>query len=312
MNDPEVVHQWLETRREGRISELRADLTWFFSSSHTVVNRWEIDQWLRLMAALGHIEVIWQQGLWRLPPPVLFRFSSEEALLGVAGVSSARLEMVLGELDISLVSAPQPLHPRIPALPSANYVVSKSSKTIRNAMKALNAHYEGNVSDRMSRKLKVVGLGELSAPPIVREGRDALRYEPESRSWKPIQSISGGPGLFRVRQNNKLQHLYLYRESWYRVDLAAGVQIERARLSDKFLRWRQDPVYKSAIGILFVDSDVPLTTSQERVLVSSSGLIGRSHEAAETVRFENVSLDVARRVAVSARSQIEIQKGAAG
>jgi hypothetical protein len=109
-----------------------------------------------------------------------------------------------------------------------------------------------------------------------------------------------GDGLYRFTRRDGRTVCQLLRGSrWYELPHEAGVFRE---LSDRnsaadVMRWIPDhAVGHERTGRLHVDFGYPLPDLQRRIAVLCSGLAPQINEKSQNIAYDNVPLDVARRI----------------
>jgi hypothetical protein len=70
------------------------------------------------------------------------------------------------------------------------------------------------------------------------------------------------------------------------------------------LRWRRDSI-RGRTGHLFVDFGAPLPPLMQRAAVLCSGFAPRFAVGAQTVAYENIPMDLARRIASALQQRLD-------
>ncbi|MEV0929224.1 hypothetical protein ACIBMX_03620 [Streptomyces phaeochromogenes] len=154
-----------------------------------------------------------------------------------------------------------------------------------------------------------LAAGSTAAPPGVGNTHAVERYNLESHEYEPAKSYSED-GLYRWRSADWARLVQVRRGGQFlTTEHEYGVYLEYERLGTSVMRWKPEgSTGRQRVGRLAVDWGAPLPPLQARAAVLCSGLQPRFYEQARVVRYDNVPLAAAERLARSLHQELEIQK----
>lgn len=289
----ELLLNWASEIGEGSLTEWRAGATWAIPG----LERAGANRMLAGLAALGHVEVDWEAGDWRVAEPAL-------TLLPDAGghgfLTGARTASYRQQLE----SDPAP---DIDALlmfkeqsdgPDSCYVSASSEGEMEELADIIGARYSHSVPLRLSPLLP--GIGQMIADRSSLRGKPDLgleRFEVETLSFAEVESDSA-PGLYRYDSPGRPELRWIDDEdSVYKVDLSVGTHAEISRVSPEdgagAIQWRP----AGTNGNLEVRLTAPLPLLHSRAATLCSGRIPRRQ--GRVLIYPNVPLDLSERIAAT-------------
>jgi hypothetical protein len=222
---------------------------------------------LRMLSALGYIEVDWRARRWGAVPPCLTLLPDAAGHGLLVGARTGRLTREIAEgvtaQDAELMPVPQL------KAPDALYVAADSAKALAAVAASLDVPYVHSVVERLGGVLPYLDaeLVDHLTPPIVRH-YGVERYDLDN-GWEPVLR-DDVPGLYLYeRSGPRAIHFVAPHGDRFDVDLAVGTWAEARRLGiDDFLWWRPDGVN----GTLDVPINLPLPSLPDRAATLCSGL----------------------------------------
>ncbi|UJW30000.1 hypothetical protein L3Q67_32955 [Saccharothrix sp. AJ9571] len=302
--DADLMLRWMSETGAGGIRSLRDHLTWLARTSDTDATAAASGRWVRELLALGHAEVWWEQDRWATTPSVIARLPVAD---GTAVVTGARPTGIAEKLQASEVAFhvhhTEPADGDLP-MPASWLIQFDDVAVLREVAANVGARYAGCAAIRLAAHLPVASLGRPSPPPA--RVTDLERLNPSGRFVR-VTDKSELDGLYRLRANGRVVHLYRHRGEWLHTDRATGTFIDLARRGTRVLRWRSEGREgRTHIGTLFVDQHaMPLPALQARALTLCSGRAPDVSHSAQTSSYSNVPLAIANQVAESLHQVIE-------
>jgi hypothetical protein len=288
----------------GGIRQLRERLMWLARVSDTGLTFGASGRWVRELSALGHAEAWWDQDRWAAAPPVIVRLPAADGTAVVVGARSAGLHEQLQDSDISFqVYEAEPADGEL-WMPSYWFIQFDDVVVLRDVAARTGARYVGCAATRLAAQLPKVSLGPPAPPPAA-----PVSYLERLEASGRFVRVPDRPrldGLYRMRANHRLVHLYRHGGDWFHCDRANGTFLELARRRTPVLRWRSEGQRgRMLIGSLFMDEGVPLPALQARTLTLCSGQAPQLSRAAGTTTYGNVPRAIANQVAESLHQTID-------
>lgn len=296
--------RWMSEIGAGGIRQLRQRAVWLARTSDTDATAAASGRWVRELSALGHTEMWWDQDRWAAAPPVVVRLPAADGTAIVTGARPAGMAEQLQGSDVAFhVHHSDPAPGELP-LPASWFVQFDEVAVLREAAASAGARYAGCAAARLAAQLPIASLGLPAAPPT-----RMAELEHLSTAGRFVH-ITGRPrlyGLYRLRVNGRMVHLYRRGDEWFHCDRAIGTFLDLARRGVRVLRWRSEGCEgRTQIGTLFVDHHaMPLPALQARALTLCSGRPPESSQSAQTSSYSNVPLAIANQVAESLHQAIE-------
>lgn len=245
---------------------------------------------LRMLSALGYVEVDWRARRWGAVPPCLTLLPDAAGHGLVVGARTGRLTREIAEgvtaQDAELTPVTQS------RAPDALFVAADSAKALAAVAATLEIPYVHSVVERLGSVLPCLDaeLADRLTPPIVRH-YGIERYDLDN-GWEPVAG-DDAPGLYLYeRSGPRAIHFVAPQGDRFDVDLAVGAWTEARRLGiDDFLWWRPDGVN----GTLDIPINLPLPSLPDRAATLCSGLSPRVSDG--STLYANVPEWLAQRIA---------------
>lgn len=300
---------WASSERHGSIARLRNKLLWLARVNDIPLTMDESGKWVRLMAALGHLEVNWKAGQWAIVPPTVTMLPLAD---GTAFLTGALSSKVTEHPDIEPV-----LHTRSRAghsvsrlLPQMRVLQVDDLAEMQQICAEVGAQWADYGAAHLCNSLGELELTSRAASPA----RDApLEFLQVAlpRQWRQASSYEAerSPGLYRTTVG---QPRYYYRSngSWWHTELAEGVALQLKRSGEQFLSWCPEVHGRQDAGTLFVNSRALLPALHERAAVLCSGLTAKN--SAGFAEYRNVPRRMATAIASALSQDLRIERPTPG
>ena len=265
-------------------------------------------RWLRDLSALGHVEVDWAGSRWSVCPPAVVRLPCADGVAVLSGARRPGLVDALTATDVFVAETEIIDDGSALRLPSSVFVQFDSVDELRASAAEVGIAHAGCFARRGASMLRRVQLGDIAAPPSMRNDTLERRTGPRPWDWAAHSASATAfeDGLYRFEVNGRHEWRTVRGGSWCRTGLSEGTFLELARTGASCLSWRAETGRgRSTVGTVFVDFGAPLPALQARVLTLCSGLPPRVSERAGNLAYLNVPREIARAMAYSLLQQIE-------
>lgn len=229
MSPYEQLLHWAAEVGEGKLGA--------FSDAHAWATGEEVPamQTLRVMTALGHVEVDWSGRRWAAVSPTITLLPDAGGYGLVVGARTARLasELIDGVDDPEvLVQAVAQWH-----APDACFVAANSETALERLAEQLNLPFVHSVSERLGGVLPSLDAMLIaSKEPAVVDHYGVARFDLDA-GFLPVDQDEG-PGLYRYEiAGPRRMQFRADDDSRYHVDLAVGAWADARRLGDTNLIW---------------------------------------------------------------------------
>lgn len=296
----DLLLAWISEKGGGTIADFRKRADWLARTENLELRETATGRWLRDAAARGHCEVDWDTGMWSAAPPVLTRLPLADGLAVITGARRPRLLRALEEGGIYTEHVRRSGSVRdIPASSTILFPYERD-RELREAAAVIGADYAGCAAARIAALVQPTFPSTLAAPPAYDSPFEKLINFGEQQ-WVPVSpsDIAPSDGLYREKVNGRWQYVFHCEGGWYATDFSAGVYAYLAWRGETVVRWRPESEHRTDVGTFIVDWGAPPPPLHSRALVLCSGFSPRFGESAKTVLYDNVSLEIARRVASS-------------
>lgn len=294
--DADLLARWMSEVQNGSLDDLRSRIFWLAAGSGHHASGTSVGRWVRDAQTMCLVEVDWAGGTWRAAPTVITRLPQAGGTALLAGSRPARVLQRLAEADVSVHYGHSPVRGMDLPAPSAVWISYDRPDQLPQLAREIGAHYVPCSALQLAAHLEWVRPGPPAAPPAA--GNNTVeRYQPAGQGWQPAPSDIGrtSDGLYRLRREGRMSYLLKRNDTWHRTTYAEGVHLVLAATGAQPIRWRADRGHSES-GSLFVDYGASLPAPHAAVAALCTGLPPRVTERAETVAFDNVPLDVARRI----------------
>lgn len=289
----DMLLQWASERGEGSWELFKETFDWLCPPTDR--QPWETPGFsIRLLSALGHLEIDWSARRWSATPPTL-------TLLPEAGghllLTGERTRALTDALEGAIGDSPDlfalPPHEQ-PYAPSAQLIACESAREAQRLADDLGATFTYSASDQLASILPTiddqVDRGRAPAPPsgygVKRFDLDELRPYDTDRFDRPglyEHAAPAGPE-FRLVDDDGLS---------YRIDRAWGIYAALSRWGENKLRYFE----QSVNGDLAVQVDAPLPPLQARAATLCTGLAPEKRN--KVLLYRNVPMRIAEAIARS-------------
>lgn len=305
-----LLLRWVSELGSGKVTDLRAKILRTARSRGLEVRDGAEGRWIRDVSALGHLDVDWRCGIWLIAPPALTRLPCSDGLVLITGRRTVAGERAVeaAEQEWAIVHqvANQVAEGDIP-VPDSLLVQYDSADELPENVAAMRFSFPACAALQAFALLPDLEPGHDAAPPAPGNIHTIERYDLEERSYRPAVSYEED-GLYRWRGADWSRLVQIRRGTrWLSTEHEYGVYLELARLGKSVMRWRPEAVAgRERIGVLFVDWGAPLPPLHARAAVLCTGLQPCFSDLAQTVRYDNVPLAAAERLARSLQQNLEI------
>ncbi len=258
-------------------------------------------QTLRLMTALGYVEVDWPGRRWAAVNPTITLLPNAGGYGLVVGARTARLTTEL----IDGVDDPEVLVEAVAQwyAPDAFFVAANSETALERLAELLSLPFVHSVSERLGAVLP--SLNAMLIPhkePAVVDHYGVARFDLDS-GFQPVDHDER-PGLYRYEITGPRRMQFRADDnSRYRVDLAVGAWAEARRAGEMNLIWWEPDGMN---GTLLTPWRLPLPALHARVAALCSGLAPYEGDDGSTV-YVNVPKRLAIRIAESLGQGLVVQ-----
>lgn len=295
MSPYEQLLHWTSEVGEGRLDA--------FGEAHAWATGEEVPamQTLRLMTALGYVEVDWSGRRWAAVSPTITLLPDAGGYGLVVGARTARLSSEL----IDGVDNPEVLVQAVAqwCAPDACFVAADSETALERLAEQLSLPFVHSVSERLGGVLP--SLNAMLIPtrePAVVDHYGVARFDLDAGFQLVDQDE--GPGLYRYEiAGPRRMQFRADDDSCYRVDLAVGAWLEARRSGDTNLIWWEPDGIN---GTLLTPWRLPLPALHARVAALCSGLAPYAGDDGSTV-YVNVPQWLAIRIAESLGQRLVVQ-----
>lgn len=257
------------------------------------------------MAGLAYMEIDWDDGKWCAAEPCLTLLPSAGGSGLLAGGRTRHLlrrldDEVDPEVNIHVVLHRQPQD----RAPDTLYF-SADLDELEKLAKRLEVRFEHSIAERISLVLPhiddIISLGNAAPPP---QGFEINKWAAPGMQLVHDTHV---PGLYRGGAFGRPRYWLIDRGLCANVDGPTGFHAELRRLGRRELRYK----HRSVNGSLFRPVWAPLPLLQERAAVMCSGLAPLLVNPNvpfidRRIRYANVPLRIARRIASSLDTELEI------
>jgi len=296
--DADLMLRWMSETGAGSVRDLRERVIWLARTADLHIDGASAGRWLRDLSALAYTEVDWRNDRWAMGPPVVTRLPMSD---GTAVLTGSRRAGLVEQIEASEVSVlhhqPASAAGDLPA-PTSIFIQYDDVNGLREAAASVGATYAGCAALKLAERLPDVRLGPPAPPPASSNATVERLAEGDGIVFTP--SGTDEDGLYRLKLQGRLAHLYQLDGQWHHCGLAVGVFTDHARRGRSVIRWRGERQTDNGdVGTLFVDWGSPLPPLHARTLTLCSGLPPRLSAAARTAIYGNVPAAVATAVARS-------------
>lgn len=304
----DLLLRWASENGSGSLADLKQGMWWLAAKSCPDLEPGAAGRWLRDLVALGHLDIDWRNRRWCAAPPVATRIPGGIGIAVVAGSRTAAFDSLLAQaadfgLNLLRASADRP--ERDIPLPDSVLLQYEDPEDLAEFAGSLGADLVPCFALQAAGRLRPMGQGEPAASP--QYGEPLELYDLDRCQYLPVQRPRSD-GLYRFRRRDSRQVCQLMRgSSWYEVAHEVGVFHElrdRSSAAD-VMRWiPEHSAGREGFGRLHTDWGYPLPDLQRRIAVLCSGLAPQIHEKSQNIAYDNVPIEVARRIGDSLGQQL--------
>ncbi|WP_396446378.1 hypothetical protein [Actinomadura sp.] len=305
-----LLLRWVSELGGGKVTDLRARILRTARSRGLEIRDGAEGRWIRDVSALGHLDVDWRRGIWSIAPPTLTRLPSSDGLALIIGRRTVADERAVEAAEKEWAIVHQVMNEvaegDIP-VPDSLLVQYDSPDELPPSATAAGFSFTPCAALQMFDLLPDLVQGDEAAPPAPGNIHTIQRYDLEERSYLPAASYNED-GLYRWRSSDWSRLVQVRRGTrWLSTEHEYGVYLELARLRRGVMRWRPESgTGRERVGTFFVDWGAPLPPLHARAVVLCTGLHPCFSDLAQTVRYDNVPLAAAERLARSLQQELEV------
>jgi hypothetical protein len=295
----DLLLTYLSEKGAGTLAELKDAWSWICGSSKDdpAAKGWIA---ARDLAALGHIEVAWEQQSWCAAPPLLTMIPRSGGRVFVTGARTGFFERALEraaeehELWVDECGGQQG--------PTSIFVACQSHLDAEALAAELGVAYTYQVADQIASLLSPLESYErLFQEKDLPRGLESEYFHPDTVEWAETTEFDD-PGLYRCRTHQGHVHALLGPTGhWNRVIREIGVY--------EVLRWEQRDVLEYSVEqeTLSVPTDAALPPLHARAATLCSGRLPAWERSNRrwVLRYVNVPAQIAEQIAFSLRQRLQ-------
>lgn len=302
---PDQLLAWLSERGAGAWDDLKAAHSWLYGADQGPARKpgWMV----YLLSTLGHLEMDWGSGTWAATTPCLVNLPSAGATAALVGARPASLVRRLraeagdeADLDILLTE-------HVPADgPTVFYIQYGSDADLLALADRIGARFEQYAAEWMAGMLPALGdyLRTARRAPEPPRGFDLTRLSPAVLRWEP-SADARADGLYRLRAFGLDRYWLRSGPATLDVDRDFGVWAALAAAGQNVIRYRVQEVN----GEMLVPPMARLPAIQGRTAVLCSGRPPSPTPDRLSIRYVNVPLPIAKRIAASLDQALAVEAG---
>lgn len=301
--DGDLVLEWLSFRGHGRLSDVTSTVAALMNGlphARTKAAR----AYLRRLEGLGHLDLLWSEGKWRIRPTVLTQLPGSSAFALVIGKRTAELEDRL-EANVVLHKVEPPNSGTASfGDPGILLVEYDSEAELMEVAANAGASFIPCAALSMAANLPLLGPGPRSAEPNA-YGSAVEMFNVSQREFSHVEAFRRD-GLYRQTVNGRPQY-WLFRSGiWSLTSYAEGMCLTMSEVDSKCLQLKILEDVEDPIGTLRVNAALPLPVQHRQALALCSGVNPvKSPGGAWT--YDNVPNSVALAVARSVHQHLQVR-----
>ncbi|MCK9922298.1 hypothetical protein MXD61_10490 [Frankia sp. AgPm24] len=302
--DPDVLLTWLADRRGGSLASLYRTIAWYADDRFDAADLIPARRLVLTMNELGVLTIDWHRRQWEAQPSGLATLPGRESVALFTGVvREEQLEATTGTGVRVVVHRNDDGQERLP-VPSTWWLVYEDDRRLSAAAARGGLPLEPDAALRRSATLRAVEPGKPAEPPG-RQGPPMARWNRRAMTFQTVDRRHFGEGLYRRETHGTAREYLLCRgDRWFWTTPAEGRYLVGGETIHP-LRWERDEGKgDGAVGVLSVDSRMPLPLAHRRIAVLCTGL-PPVHESGQT-RYDGVPHRVADRIATSLSSALKV------
>lgn len=307
MTEPgDLLLTWASEVGSGKLRPLLDGAEWLARAHGIRPGPGAAGRWVRDMSSLGFIDVDWASGVWSISPLVVTRIPQSDGLAVIAGrrdVEAARREED-DEEGVLVTPVPNRLAEGDIPLPASRIVAYNSHLDLPQLAERLGAQWVPCFALLAAHRIPVLTKRAPAAPPV--RGEPIEHFGLADRAFTEWRERSYSDGLYRLRRSDR-KKVYQFHEAgeWHHTTWEEGVYLALDKSPHPPIRWRRDPAQgRESIGQLIVEWGAPLPPLHSRVATLCLGLAPTIGSTAETMVYDNVPKDVAKKIAHSLKQPL--------
>lgn len=304
--DCNLLLEWMSERGDGTWHQFRGAHAWLLTRSGGNEEEVPAGRTLERLARLGHVESARVESRWAVAPPIVTVVPGASVHAVVIGARTRLLQATLREYidasqNLDLVARAQN------DSPDALYISCSDERELEMLSARLGGHYEYSVSERISQLLPPLMslLIAVAAPPPTL-GYGVSLWQPDTNRFQPTPRTDR-PGLYRYEVYGTPQFRYTPDGQQYAdVDLSTGRYAELHRLGRDVLLYLREAIN----GVMMVPARADLPALHARSAILCSGLLPEFDRLTTSLKYKNVPLTIASRIAESLEQNLKLGKEA--
>ncbi|KJE21870.1 hypothetical protein FF36_03773 [Frankia torreyi] len=303
--DPDVLLAWLADRQGGSLASLYRTIAWYAGDRVDPTDLTRARRLVLTMNELGVLAVDWRQRQWEAQPSGLATLPGRESVALFTGVvREAQLEAAMGA-GVRVVVHRNDSRGQLP-MPSTWWLVYEDDQRLSAAAARGGLPLEPDAAVRRSATLRAVEPGRPAEPPG-RQGPPMARWNRRTMTFQAADRRHLGDGLYqRETYGTAKEYLLCRGDRWFWTTPAEGRYLVGGETSQP-LRWEfEEGKGDGAVGVLSVDSGMPLPLAHRRIAVLCTGLPPVLDRTPGQVMYDGVPRNVADRIATSLSSTLKV------
>jgi len=302
--DGDLVLEWLSFRGHGRLSDVASSVAAVMDSPPRT-RAYAARAYLRRLEVLGHLDLQWSEGKWRIRPTVLTQLPGSSAIALVIGKRTAELE---GRLESEAV-----LHRVVPPTsrtvslgdPGILLLEYDSEAELSDVATNAGAKFIPCAALDLAANLPLLALGARAAGPNT-YGSAVEMFNVLEREFTQVETFRRD-GLFKQKVNGRWQYWLLRSGRWSSIGYAEGMCLTMSEVDSRCLQLKIfEDVDEDPIGTLHVNGALPLPVQHQRALALCSG-VNAVKAPDGTWAYDNVPNSVALAVARSIHQHLQVR-----
>lgn len=295
-----LVFEWMCANKKGSIRNLIDGICWIARCD----NSYDAREWLYSVSALGHCDLDWKNGRWRITSPRLIRLPNSDGAIAYIGFRKHQWNKVISDISAFIEDEVKPQATKILPLPPPVYFQIDSHEQIEELCQVLEAEYFPTAAFDVADSLVNVNstLSRPSLPPAFDTDLEKLEIENVPQWVKQLSSPSLlRDGVYRVRTVEGKKFLEKIGDEWYRLDSSIIYFRDFVRQGRNPFEYVKDPD-RPGMGDLFLPRFLHFPVPHLRALTFCSGRLADVTSSPDEVCFANIPEKIFEKISTALMS----------
>ncbi len=302
--DGDLVLEWLSFRGHGRLSNVTSSVAALMDGlprARTDTAR----AYLRRLEVLGHLDLMWSEGTWRIRPTMLTQLPGSSAFALAIGKRTAELEGRLEEAGAVLHKV-EPPKSGTASLDDPKILLLEydSEAELSDVAANAGATFTPCAASSMTANLPLLVPGPRAAGPNT-YGSPVEMFNLYQREFTHVETLRRD-GLFRQKVNGRWRYWLLRSGLWSSTGYEEGMCLMMSEVDSNCLQLKIVEHVEDPIGTLRVNLSLPLPVQHRQALTLCSG-VSPVKTPAGTWSYENVPHSVGLAVARSVHQHLQVR-----